>query len=108
MPIYEYQCQACEHEIEMLQKLSDAPLTDCPECGKPELKKKISAAGFRLKGGGWYETDFKTGNKKNLVGGADKAAGSSKSTEASGSGPSGTGSAGSASSSSGSAGSTAA
>ncbi len=49
------------------------PLQDCPACGKPELKKKISAAGFRLKGGGWYETDFKTGNKKNLAGGADGA-----------------------------------
>lgn len=71
MPIYEYQCQACEHELEKLQKLSDAPLTDCPKCGKPALKKKISAAGFRLKGGGWYETDFKTGSKKNLAGSSD-------------------------------------
>ncbi len=110
MPIYEYQCQACEHELEMLQKLSDAPLTVCPECGKAELKKKISAAGFRLKGGGWYETDFKTGNKKNLAGSADKAAGASKSADSSSSASSGTGSnsTGSASSSSGSAGSTAA
>ncbi|MEH6558806.1 MAG: zinc ribbon domain-containing protein [Oceanicoccus sp.] len=71
MPIYEYQCQACEHELEKLQKLNDAPLTDCPECGKSALKKKISAAGFRLKGGGWYETDFKTGKKKNLAGSSD-------------------------------------
>ncbi|MFA7555133.1 MAG: zinc ribbon domain-containing protein [Spongiibacteraceae bacterium] len=68
MPIYEYQCQACGHELEKLQKLSDDPLLDCPECSKPELKKKISAAGFRLKGGGWYETDFKTGSKKNIAG----------------------------------------
>lgn len=68
MPIYEYQCQACGHEYEALQKYSDAPLTDCPACNKPELVKKISAAGFRLKGGGWYETDFKSGSKKNVVG----------------------------------------
>jgi len=69
MPIYEYQCQACGHELEALQKIADEPLVDCPECGKAALKKKISAAAFRLKGGGWYETDFKTGNKKNLAGG---------------------------------------
>jgi len=54
--------------LEALQKISDAPLKDCRVCGKPELKKKVSAAAFRLKGGGWYETDFKTGNKKNLAG----------------------------------------
>lgn len=65
MPIYEYVCSACGHELEKLQKLSDPPLTDCPHCGKPTLEKQISAAGFRLKGGGWYETDFKTSNKKN-------------------------------------------
>lgn len=59
MPIYEYRCQACGHELETIQKMSDAALTDCPECGKPELKKLISAAGFQLKGSGWYETDFK-------------------------------------------------
>ena len=73
MPIYEYQCQDCDKQLEALQKISDAPLLDCPQCGKPALKKKVSAAAFRLKGGGWYETDFKTGNKKNLAGGADKA-----------------------------------
>ncbi len=66
MPFYEYRCEACGHELEALQKVSDAPLTDCPACGKPTLKKLISAAGFRLKGGGWYETDFKGGKKKNL------------------------------------------
>lgn len=73
MPIYEYVCQACGHDLEALQKLSDAPLTECPKCGKPELKKMVSAAGFRLKGAGWYETDFKKGSdkKKNLTGGAD-------------------------------------
>jgi putative FmdB family regulatory protein len=73
MPIYEYQCQACNEHLEALQKISDVPLLDCPHCGKPALKKKVSAAAFRLKGGGWYETDFKTGNKKNLVSGGDSA-----------------------------------
>ncbi|MBC6907040.1 zinc ribbon domain-containing protein [Saccharophagus sp. K07] len=69
MPIYEYHCQSCQHEFEILQKISDAPLTDCPECHEPSLKKKISAAGFRLSGSGWYETDFKkSGHKKNLAG----------------------------------------
>ena len=68
MPIYEYQCQDCDKEIEVLQKISDALLQDCPACGKPSLKKKVSAAAFRLKGGGWYETDFKSGNKKNVAG----------------------------------------
>ena len=77
MPIYEYQCEACGHKFEALQKISDAPLKDCPECGKPALNKLISAAGFRLKGGGWYETDFKTGNKKNLAGEAKSDAGKS-------------------------------
>lgn len=67
MPIYEYECSQCGHHLEVLQKMSDDPLKTCPECGKPELKKKISAAGFRLSGGGWYETDFKSGNKKNVV-----------------------------------------
>jgi len=64
MPIYEYTCASCGHELEAMQKMSDAPLVDCPECGKPELKKRISAAGFRLKGTGWYETDFKGSGKK--------------------------------------------
>ena len=67
MPIYEYRCQSCGHECEVLQKLSDPQLTDCPACQAPALKKKVSAAGFRLKGGGWYETDFKSDNKRNLV-----------------------------------------
>ena len=64
MPIYEYQCQSCGHKMEAIQKFSDEPLTDCPACEQPELKKLISAAGFRLKGSGWYETDFKSGKKK--------------------------------------------
>lgn len=66
MPIYEYECKQCGHRMEALQKISDEPLKDCPACGKPELAKLISAAGFRLAGGGWYETDFKSGSKKNL------------------------------------------
>jgi len=64
MPIYEYRCNACGHELEALQKMSDDPLKDCPACEKAELKKQISAAGFRLKGNGWYETDFKNSGKK--------------------------------------------
>lgn len=67
MPIYEYACKTCGHQMEAMQKMSDAPLSDCPACGKPELEKQISAAGFRLKGGGWYETDFKSGAKKNVA-----------------------------------------
>ena len=73
MPIYEYQCEACSKEMEVLQKISDAPLEVCPECGEASLRKKISAAAFRLKGSGWYETDFKTGDKKNLAGGSEKS-----------------------------------
>lgn len=67
MPIYEYVCTDCEHTFETLQKMSDAPLTDCPACEKPSLRKKISAPGFRLSGTGWYETDFKSGKQKNLA-----------------------------------------
>ena len=67
MPIYEYRCGACGHEDEVMQKMADAPLTDCPQCGAAAYTKLISATGFRLKGGGWYETDFKTGSKKNVV-----------------------------------------
>ena len=63
MPIYEYRCAACGHEQEVLQKMSDAPLTDCPVCGKPAMTKLISAAGFQLKGSGWYVTDFRGGAK---------------------------------------------
>ncbi len=77
MPIYEYKCTECEHELEKLQKISDDPLTDCPDCGKPGLKKLISAAGFRLKGSGWYETDFKSGSKKNVADSESKSTSSS-------------------------------
>ncbi|ORU91670.1 MAG: transcriptional regulator [Cycloclasticus sp. symbiont of Bathymodiolus heckerae] len=72
MPIYEYQCSACEQRSEALRKISDEPLTKCPKCGEDALSKLVSAAGFRLKGNGWYETDFKSGNKKNLVDGSSK------------------------------------
>lgn len=66
MPIYEYQCNACGHRLEIIQKMSDEPLRYCPACSQAELQKLISAAGFRLKGSGWYETDFKSGSKKNV------------------------------------------
>ena len=79
MPIYEYQCTKCEHKMEALQKMSENPLLDCPACGKPGLSKLISAASFRLKGGGWYETDFKTGNKKQLAESESTTPSSSKS-----------------------------
>lgn len=79
MPIYEYQCSECEHELEALQKMSDDPLVECPECHKMALTKKISAAAFRLSGSGWYETDFKSGKKKNLAG--DSASNSSENSK---------------------------
>ena len=67
MPIYEYQCSNCGHQLETLQKISDAPLKKCPACEEESLQKLVSAASFRLKGGGWYETDFKKDNKKHLA-----------------------------------------
>ena len=67
MPIYAYACQRCGHELDALQKISDEPLVDCPACGAPELRKLLSAPRFRLKGSGWYETDFKTDNQRNLA-----------------------------------------
>ncbi len=70
MPIYEYACASCGHIFDVLQKMDADPLLDCPECGKPELKKLLSAPNFRLKGGGWYETDFKKDNQRNLAGDA--------------------------------------
>ena len=82
MPIYEYQCESCGHSLEALQKISDAPLLDCPACGAANLQKLVSAASFRLKGGGWYETDFKTGDKKQLADtGGDSKVSDSKSSE---------------------------
>jgi putative FmdB family regulatory protein len=73
MPFYEYQCQACGAQTEVLQKISDAPLRKCPDCGKARLVKLVSAPIFRLKGGGWYETDFKSDqDKKRNLAGAEK------------------------------------
>lgn len=80
MPIYEYRCESCGHELERLQKMSDDPLKDCPECGASALRKVISPVGFRLKGSGWYETDFKKDNKRNLVD-SDSSTKSTKKTE---------------------------
>ncbi|MCL7930182.1 FmdB family zinc ribbon protein [Halomonas llamarensis] len=81
MPIYEYECKACGHRLEKLQKISADPLTDCPVCERDTLSRLISAAGFRLAGGGWYETDFKTGSKKNLAADSAKEATTSSNSE---------------------------
>ena len=62
MPIYAYKCSSCQHQLDMLQKISDAPLAVCPSCGAPTLAKQLTAAGFQLKGSGWYATDFKGGS----------------------------------------------
>ena len=74
MPIYEYRCGNCGHEMEAIQKISEAPLEDCPRCETAQLRKKISRVAFRLKGSGWYETDFKSGQQRNLAG-ADNGSG---------------------------------
>ena len=73
MPFYEYECSACNHQLEVLQKMADAPLRKCPDCGKSALKRLISAPVFRLKGAGWYETDFKSDQeqKRNIAGGEE-------------------------------------
>jgi putative FmdB family regulatory protein len=68
MPIYEYGCMKCDYKLDALQKVADAPLVVCPECDGPALKRLLSAPRFRLKGQGWYETDFKTDNQRNLHG----------------------------------------
>ncbi len=64
MPIYEYRCEDCAHEFEVIQKMTESALKDCPQCGQARLKKLISASGFQLKGTGWYATDFKDSGKK--------------------------------------------
>ena len=83
MPIYEYACRSCEHRFETIQRASEEPLRDCPECGDATLKKLLSAPVFRLKGSGWYETDFKSGDKRNVAdsGRPDKSNGEDKGKE---------------------------
>jgi putative FmdB family regulatory protein len=95
MPIYEYRCASCGHELEALQKLSDAPLTECPACHEPDLKKLISAAGFQLKGSGWYVTDFRNSGGKPAPTGvaAGKTGGTKDPASAAGSGAAGAGTA---------------
>ncbi|MBC7648478.1 MAG: zinc ribbon domain-containing protein [Vitreoscilla sp.] len=77
MPIYAYKCESCGHAKDVLQKMSDAPLVDCPQCGAATFKKQLTSAGFQLKGSGWYVTDFRDGK-----GGADKAKASGESDKA--------------------------
>ena len=74
MPIYEYKCLKCEHQFEVIQSFSDNLVESCPECNQKSVQKLVSAPSFRLKGGGWYETDFKTGSKKNIVDTKDEKA----------------------------------
>ena len=81
MPIYEYKCSDCGHVLDALQGVNDAPLEECPKCSEKSLKKLISAPNFRLSGEGWYETDFKTGNKKNIAKSDNESTSSKKSTE---------------------------
>lgn len=81
MPIYEYQCENCGHQMEKIQKMSDDPLTDCPACEKPALRKLVSAAAFKLKGSGWYETDFKDKDKSKTMSTPTDSAEKSSNTE---------------------------
>jgi len=81
MPIYAYACKKCEHTLDALQKIADEPLVDCPECGEAGLKRLITAPRFRLKGQGWYETDFKKDNQRNLAGDKETAAAKEKKSE---------------------------
>ena len=83
MPIYAYRCEACGFAKEVLQKISDAPLTDCPTCGKPEFRKQLTAAGFQLKGTGWYVTDFRGSSGGTSAPAASAASASTASSESS-------------------------
>jgi putative FmdB family regulatory protein len=78
MPIYAYACKQCDHTLDALQKIADEPLVDCPECGESALKRLLSAPRFRLKGQGWYETDFKKDNQRNLHGDKEPSKSSDK------------------------------
>lgn len=80
VPIYAYRCSACGHAQDVLQKMSDPVLTDCPECGKSAFTKQVTAAGFQLKGSGWYVTDFRNGGKSSSSAGDSGSASSSSST----------------------------
>lgn len=91
MPTYEYQCTLCGHQLEAFQKMSDAPLTDCPQCQKPGLTKLVSAAGFQLKGSGWYVTDYSAkGKAKNTDSSGGSSAETGKKTDSSSNSSSGT------------------
>jgi len=81
VPIYEYLCKKCDHTLDALQKIADAPLLDCPSCGEAALKRLLSAPRFRLKGQGWYETDFKKDNQRNLAGDKEPSKSDSKSSD---------------------------
>ena len=81
MPIYDYKCSNCEHQFELIQKFSDQSAEICPQCSQKSAQKLVSAPSFRLKGGGWYETDFKTGTKKNIVDAKDDKASKSSETK---------------------------
>ena len=83
MPIYAYQCESCGHAKDVLQKISDAPLTDCPACGASTFKKQLTAAGFQLKGSGWYVTDFRNGSSGGASAPASGAAGAATGAAAS-------------------------
>ena len=87
MPIYEYRCESCSHQMEKLQRMSDDKLVDCPECGQPALKRLVSAVAFRLKGSGWYETDFKQDNKRNLAESSNEDKADKKSADGNGEKP---------------------
>jgi putative FmdB family regulatory protein len=99
MPIYAYKCESCGHAKDVLQKISDAPLTVCPQCGAPAFKKQVTAAGFQLKGSGWYVTDFRGGNTTGVpapktdggeAGAGNGNSGDSKASEAGASAPAST------------------
>jgi putative FmdB family regulatory protein len=81
LPIYAYACKKCDHTLDALQKIADAPLVECPSCGEASLKRLLSAPRFRLKGQGWYETDFKKDNQRNIAGDKDSSSKDSTKTD---------------------------